>query len=93
MIIWEVYDYYDEFRTRMRFYTTLEGAIKFFINIHKSWAAPCLKAWNTDDEGNQCLLFAHNGSVLKYAGDQPCVSYTCEYIQSMLDQAVERREE
>jgi len=91
MILWEVYDFYDQSRTRTRYYTSVEAAVQFFFDISQLWASPCIKAWDADYDGGQGLLFAHNGSVIKTVAGKPNVSYTCEKLMSLVNKAMEKK--
>ena len=91
MIIWQVYDFYDQSHTRTRYYTYAEAAVKFFFDINQLWAEPCIKAWDADYDGSQGLLFAHNGSVIKRVAGKPNVRYTCEHLTSLVNKAMEKK--
>lgn len=91
MILWEVYDY--DVPVNRRFYTSLQPAVKFLFTVckragaipHKAWSEPVVRAWRTDHDGPQQLMFVSNGELVSHHEGLPNINVTVGSIRRTLE--------
>ena len=96
MIIWEVFDHDEKYNAHRRYYTVLEDAVKYLLEVSRvdtlePWGEPCVRAWAADYEGEQYVAFFTNGGLIQSVLDSPHVGNTVLYMGDTVEQAIARR--